>query len=116
MNGSMPMKPVAGLCSRLGDEMLAAAEAAFQSDVAGAREQRAQIGRRRAIKIERELRQQRVEQRRLPRLERMALAPAEKRALAVIGMHACVSIKDAMARATRACASCATLNCLPQVG
>ncbi len=72
---------------RLGDEMLAAAEAAFQSDVAGALEQRAQIGRRRAIKIERELRQQRVEQRRLPRFERMALAPAEKRALAVTVVH-----------------------------
>ena len=60
--------------------MLAAAEADLEADVAGAVEQRAQIGRRRAIEIERELRQQRLEQRRLPRLERMALAPAEERA------------------------------------
>ncbi len=67
--------------------MLAATEAAFEADVVGTLEQRAQIGRRRAVEIERELRQQRVEQRRLPGLERMSLAPAEERALAVIGIH-----------------------------
>ena len=67
---------------RLRDQMLAAAEADFQPDVVErACKKRAQIGRRRLGEIEREARQQRVEQRRLPRLQRMALAPAEEGAL-----------------------------------
>ena len=61
-----------------GDQMLAAAEAAFQPDVVDVVEQRAQIGRSRRGEIEREPRQQRVEQRRLPLAQRMALAPAEE--------------------------------------
>ena len=67
---------------------LAAAEAAFQAHTVNAIEQRVQIGRRRVTEIERKPRQQRVEQRRLPGFERMPLAPAEERALAMIGMHA----------------------------
>ena len=58
--------------------MLAAAEADFEPDVVDAVEQRAQIGGRGRGQIEREPRQQRVEQRRLARPQRMALAPAEE--------------------------------------
>ncbi len=61
-------------------QMLAATEAAFEANVVGVLEERAQIRWRRAREIERERRQQRVEQRRLPGLERMSLAPAEERA------------------------------------
>ena len=67
---------------RLRDQMLGAAEADFQAHlVERLTKQRAQIGRRGLGEIERELRQQRVEQRGLPRLQRMALAPAEEGAL-----------------------------------
>ena len=78
---SQPMKPRARIGLRLRDQMLGAAEADFQPHVVDAAEQSAQIGWRRFGKIERELRQQRVEQRGLPRLERMAFAPAEEGAL-----------------------------------
>ena len=44
------------------------------------RKQRAQVGRRGPIEIERKPRQQRLEQRRLARPQRMPLAPAEERA------------------------------------
>ena len=54
----------------LRDQMLAAAEPAFQAHLVDAVEQRAQVGWRGALQIERELRQQRVEQRRLPRPQR----------------------------------------------
>ena len=50
----------------LGDQMLAAAEAAFETNVVDAVEQRAQIGRRGLGQIERKPRQQRVDQRGLP--------------------------------------------------
>src|SRR5262245_54965484 len=73
---------------RLGDKMLAATEAAFEAHRVDAVEQRAQVGRRRTVETERELWKQRVEQRRLPRLQRVALAPAKKSTLAVIGLHA----------------------------
>ena len=63
---------------RLGDQMFAAAEAAFEPDLVDAVEQRAQIGGCGRGQIEREPRQQRVQQRGLARLQRVALAPAEK--------------------------------------
>ena len=74
------------------DQVLAAAEAAFQPHVVDAVEQRAQIGGRGRRQIERKLRQQRVEQRGLARPQRMALAPAEEGAgsmLLVRGHHGC---------------------------
>jgi hypothetical protein len=49
------------------------------------RKQRAQIGGRRLAEIDRKPRQQRIEQRRLPRLERMAFAPAEEGAGCLVG-------------------------------
>jgi len=59
--------------------MFGAAETDFQPRLAGlVREQRAQIGRRRFARIEREAGQQRLEQRGLPSLERMPFAAAEK--------------------------------------
>ena len=61
-----------------GDQMLAAAEAAFQPDLVDTIEQRAQIGRRGRGQIEPEPRQQRVHQRGLALAQRMALAPAEE--------------------------------------
>ena len=82
MKASEPMKPVRGLLCACCDQMLGAAEADFQAHLVGAF---ANSARRSAgaglVEIERETRQQRVEQRRLPRLERMALAPAEEGAL-----------------------------------
>ena len=81
---SLPMKPLRGLRLRLRDQMLGAAEADFQPHVVERLcKQRAQIGGRRLGQIEREARQQRVEQRGLPRLQRMTLAPAEEGALRV---------------------------------
>ena len=77
--GSQPMKPVRGCAARLRDQMLAAAEADLETHLVDRTgEQRAQIGRRRRREIEREPRQQRFEQRRLLRTQRMALAAAEK--------------------------------------
>src|SRR4051794_26845079 len=61
-----------------GDQMFAAAEAAFQPDLVDTRKQRTQIGRSGCGKIELELRQQRVHQRGLALAQRMALAPAEE--------------------------------------
>jgi hypothetical protein len=59
--------------------MFGAAETDFQPHRVGRiREQRAQIGRRRFARIEREAGQQCIEQRGLPRLERMPFAAAEK--------------------------------------
>ena len=69
----------------LGDQMLAAAEAAFEPDLVDVVEQRAQIGRRGRGQIEREPRQQRVEQRGLALAQRMALAPAEEGAGSCFG-------------------------------
>ena len=88
MNGSIPMKPVAGFCSASATRCSPPPKPLSRRTLAGAVEQRAQIGRCGAIEIERELRQQRLEQRRLPGLERMPLAPAEEGALALARMHA----------------------------
>ena len=82
MNGSAPMKPVRGCASRLRDQMLGAAEADLEPDVVDRRPETApRDRRRRRAEIEREARQQRLEQRRLPRAQRMSLAPAEEGAL-----------------------------------
>src|SRR5256885_15173382 len=76
----------------LRNQMLAAAEAAFQPDLVDTMEQRAEIGRSRRGKIELEPRQQRVHQRGLALAQRMALAPAEEGAgsvyLVAIQSHA----------------------------
>ena len=78
---------------RLRDQMLGAAEADFQAQfVDGMRKQRAQIGRRGPGEVERERRQQRVEQRGLTRLERMALAAAEKGALRLLVQAGSISL------------------------
>ena len=61
--------------------MFGAAEADFKPHIVDVAEQCAQIGGRRLAQIERDARQQRVEQRGLPRLERMPFAPAEEGAL-----------------------------------
>src|SRR6185312_112944 len=66
---------------RLRDQMLGSAEADLQPHLVDAGKERAQIGRRRLRRVDADLRQQRVEQRRLPRLERVALAAAEEGAL-----------------------------------
>ena len=83
-NGSMPMKPMSRMSLGLRDQMLAAAEPDLQPHLVDAAEQRAQIGRRGVLQIERQPRQQRVEQRRLLRPQRMALAPAEEGAGAIV--------------------------------
>ena len=67
-------------------EMLAAAEPDLQADVVCAAEQRAQVARRRHRNVEREPRQQGVEQRGLARAQRVTLAPAEEGALAIQGL------------------------------
>src|SRR5690242_15706900 len=61
--------------------MLAAAEADFEADIVRARKQRAKVGRRLLRQVEREARQQRVEQAGLMRAQLLALAPPEKGAL-----------------------------------
>ncbi len=67
---------------RLRDQMFGAAEADFEAHVIGrAGKQRAQIGRRGLAGIKGNARQQRLKQRRLPRPQRMALAPPEEGAL-----------------------------------
>ncbi len=69
----------ARMCLRLRDQMFGAAETDFQPHLTGRIcEQRAQIGGRRFGQIEREVRQSCVEQRGLPRLQCMTLAPAEE--------------------------------------
>ncbi len=78
MNGSTPMKPMRGCSHGLVDQMLAAAEADLEPEIVdGMRKQRGKLGRRRG-EIEREPRQQRFDQRGLPGLERMPLAPPEE--------------------------------------
>ena len=79
----------------LRDQMLGAAEADFQAHfVDVSRNSVAQIGGRRLREIERDARQQRIEQRRLARAQRMALAPAEEGALrlslCVASLSSCV--------------------------
>ena len=71
-------------CLRLRDQMLGAAEADFEADVVDIRVKRTQIGRRGLGEIKRESRQKRLEQRRLPRPQRMALAPPEEGALGFV--------------------------------
>src|SRR5262245_31983707 len=67
-----------GLC----DQMLAAAKADLHPHVRGSGWKQAwKVGRRRLIEIDRELRQQRLKQRRLLALERMSLAPPQEGAL-----------------------------------
>ena len=68
---------------RLRDQMLGAAEADFEPNVVDRRREtaRARSSGARLAQIEREARQQRVEQLGLPRAQRMALAPAEERAV-----------------------------------
>ena len=62
--------------------MLGAAKADFEPYLHWrVRKQRAQIGRRGLARIKGNARQQRLEQRRLPRFQRMALAPAKEGAL-----------------------------------
>jgi hypothetical protein len=64
---------------RLRNQVLCAAETDLQPHlIDGAWKQRAQIRGRRLGEIEPQPRQQRVEQRRLARLERVAFAPAEE--------------------------------------
>jgi hypothetical protein len=69
-----------GVAFGLRHQMFAAAETRFQPHLRGGVEQSAQVVRRRHSEIERKLRQQLVHQRRLPRLERVSLAAAEKSA------------------------------------
>jgi hypothetical protein len=61
--------------------MFGTAEADFQTHILDFAEQRAQIGGRRLRQIERDARQSRIEQRLLPRLQGMPLAPAKEGAL-----------------------------------
>jgi hypothetical protein len=61
--------------------MLGAAETDFEADGADIIKKDAQIGWRRLAEIERYFRQQTIEQRRLPRPQRMALAAPEEGAL-----------------------------------
>ncbi len=107
-NGSIPMKPDARMGGRLGDQMLAAAEADFEPHVVDGSVETARAGRPAArVEIERQPRQQRLEQRRLPRAQRMALAPAEEGAVSswlVLDRHAerqprCPQIMSATAAA-----------------
>ena len=73
------MKPTLRMCLRLRDQMLGAAETDFNAhSIERLVEQRAQIGGCGIAQIERDARQQRVEQRGLPRLQGMTLAPAEE--------------------------------------
>ena len=59
------------------------------------RKQRAQIGGRGLRKIDRELRQQRLDQPRLVRAQLVALAPAEERArLSMLSMSSVVMLRD----------------------
>ena len=60
-----------------GDEMLAAAETAFETNVIDSVEKRAQVGRRHG-EIKRKARQQRLHQIRLMQPQLLALAPSEK--------------------------------------
>src|SRR5476649_1214259 len=70
---------------RLRDKMFGAAETDFQPHLVERNiEQSAQIGGRRFDQIEREARQSCVEQRGLPRLQRMTLAPAKEGALGLV--------------------------------
>src|SRR5436190_431613 len=83
----------------LGDQMLAAAEAALQAHLVDLVEQCAQVGWRRRTEIEREPRQQRLEQRGLSRFKRVALAAAEEGAASLsCGLGHCANIKDANGR------------------
>ena len=76
----------AGLRKRLrfGDQMFAAAESDFEPDIVDGRlEQLSEIGRARRGDVERELRQQMLDQIGLVRAELVALAPSEERAARV---------------------------------
>jgi uncharacterized protein (DUF2336 family) len=68
----------ARVAQSFGDQVLAAAEADLQPYLIDVIEQSAQIGRRRSRKVDRKLRQQRVEQRGLARTQGMAFASAEE--------------------------------------
>ena len=79
--GSTPIMPVCGCPLRLRDHRFAAAETDFERNFGDRhRKQLAEIYRRGAGEIERQLRQQRLKQPRLVRTQLVALAPAEKRA------------------------------------
>ena len=72
-------EPAARIGLRLRDQVLSAAESDLQAHVVDRdRKQRRQTAGRR-VEVQREARQQRVEQLRLPRAQRMALAPAKER-------------------------------------
>jgi hypothetical protein len=84
MNGSQPMKAVVGQHVRPRREVLAAAEADFEVERAGAPEQA--LGGDRTFRRNRNLRQQRVDQRLLPGAQRLAfraaVKPVERRRIA----------------------------------
>ena len=98
---SVPMKPLCGLACACAIRCSPPPKpiSSRRSSI-GVWKQRAQIGRRRLGEIEREPRQQRVEQRGLPRLERMPFAPAEEGALR--GVVAVVTLVHAVIVAWRA--------------
>ena len=80
-NGSTPIKPVCGRSLRLRDHRFAAAKADFELNVGDRhRKQLAEIGGSGAGEIDRQLRQQRLNQPRLVRAQLVAFAPSEKRA------------------------------------
>ena len=65
-NGSTPMKPMRGMRLGLGDQMLAAAESDLEPHAStGTGNKEAQVAGGGAVEIERQPRQQRLEQRRL---------------------------------------------------
>ena len=67
---------------RFRDQMLAAAESDFETDALDCRiEQRREVGRTGAADVERQMRQQVLDQVGLMRAELVALAPSEERAL-----------------------------------
>jgi len=73
------------ICLRLRDQMFGTAETDFKPHLVKLKiEKFAQIGGRRLAKVERDTRQQSVEQRQLPRPQRMTLAAAEEGALGLV--------------------------------
>ena len=88
MKASVADKSGVRLSLRLGDQMLGAAEADFESQIVDrSSEQRLQSGWRGLGEIERELRQQRIEKCGLTRLERVTFAAAKESALRLLPSH-----------------------------
>ena len=76
------MNPTAGKTPRFRDQMLTAAEADFEPDIADRRgEQAGKIGRAGTADVERQARQQLLDQAGLMRAKLVTLAPSEERAL-----------------------------------